>query len=119
MLNTNEGRNIRPGGMNRPDTCRIRLTWWLAPTTAANISWGTSPPHYQEISIEVLGVWTTRGKRFIVHAVLPEERLPKINKSSRGLFLKAVRDALSYSLEVTIEGLKADIVDWEGPDIEP
>ena len=115
MQKINEKR-IKPGGSSRPDTCRVRLVWWPLPTTAANKGWGKEPPHCREISLTVLGVWSPRNSRFTVHAVLPEEPLPEMNSGSRALFVKAARTALAESLSVNIEGLKSEIVDWEGRD---
>jgi hypothetical protein len=68
------------------------------------------------VVVEILGVWSPRGSRFTVHAVLPQEPLPEMNSSARALFVKAARATLADDLSVEVEGLKSDIVDWEGSD---
>ncbi len=39
-----------------------------------------------------------------------------MNSPARSLFIRAARDTLSAKLGVEVDGLKSDIVDWEGAD---
>ena len=116
MIKNDGNKHTKPGGSSRPDTCCVRLLWWPIPTTSANKSWGKEPPHCREVALEILGVWSPRGSRFSVHAVLPKEPLPEMNSPARSLFIRAARDTLSAKLGVEVDGLKSDIVDWEGAD---
>ena len=39
-----------------------------------------------------------------------------MNSGSKALFVKAAKSALAENLGVIIEGVRTDIVDWEGSD---
>ena len=107
--------HIKAGGGSTPDTLRVRLVWWNLPSTAADLAWGGHPPKCGSADIEVLGVWSSRRTSFSVHAVLPQEPLPPMNKSSQSQFVKAARKTLAGQIEVNVRGLTPDIVEWKDP----
>ena len=113
-----EGR-IKAGGSAKPDAFRVRLIWWYLPSTAADLAWGGQPPRWKSANVEVLGVWSFRRKNFTVHAVLPDEPLPPMNRSSRAQFVKAARTTLAEQIEASVYGLTPDIVDWDDPNEPP
>jgi hypothetical protein len=41
-----------------------------------------------------------------------------MNRSSRPLFTKAVRQAVADKLGVNVDGCNSDVIDWEGSDAE-
>ena len=53
-----------------------------------------------------------------VQAVFPETPLPKMNSSSKALFIKALKAKALAELEVQITGVSRDIIDWDGNDTE-
>ena len=95
------------------ETVKVKIVWWPVIHSLGDIQWSTTPPHCRELACEVLGVWSSRKVRFNVHAVLPSEPLPPMNRSSRPVFIRAMRQALADKLGVKIEGCNADIIDWE------
>ena len=107
--------HIKAGGGSTPDTLRVRLVWWKLPSTSADLAWGGQPPKCGSADIEVLGVWSSRRTYFSVHAVLPQEPLPPMNKSARSQFVKAARKTLAEQIEVNVQGLTPDIVEWKDP----
>ena len=111
-----KNNHIKPGGHSTPDTCSVGLVWWKLPATGANKAWGKEPPHCREVTVTVLGIWSARRVRYTVHAILPQEPLPEMNSGSKALFVKAAKSALAENLGVIIEGVRTDIVDWEGSD---
>ena len=98
------------------ETVNVRIVWWESLTNLADLQWSTNPPHCREMACDVLGVWSTRRVRFSVHAVLPCEPLPPMNRTSRPLFVKAVKQALVDKLAVGVDGCNMEITDWEGSD---
>ena len=102
----------------KSEMVKIQIVWWPAINNTGDVQWSVAPPHCREVTCEVLGVWSARRVKFIVHAVLPNESLPPMNRPSRPLFIKAIRKAMSIKLGVGIEGCNADVIDWEGSDAE-
>ena len=110
---------IKAGGGAQPDTIRVRLVWWKLPSTTADLAWGGHPPQCGSADVEVLGVWSPRRTSYTVHAVLPIERLPHMNKSSRALFVRSAKKTLAEQIGVSVSGLSPDIVEWSGPNNDP
>ena len=108
----------RTDGAVKSESIKVKIVWGPALSNLANIQWSTDPPHCREVACDVLGVWSSRRVKFIVHAVLPNETLPPMNRSSRYLFVKAIREAMADELGVGIDGCNADVIDWEGSDAE-
>ena len=108
----------RTDGAVKSNTIRVKILWWPVLGNLANVQWSTDPPHCREMSCDVLGVWSSRRVRFVVHAVLPNETLPPMNRSSRPLFAKAIRQAMADELGAGIDGCNTDVIDWEGSDAE-
>ena len=108
----------RTDGAVKSESIKVKIVWWPALKNLANIQWSTDPPHCREVICDVLGVWSSRRVKFIVHAVLPNETLPPMNRSGRYLFVKAIREAMADELGVGIDGCNADVIDWEGSDAE-
>ena len=100
------------------ETVTVRIVWWPVINSMGNVQWSIAPPHCRELSCDVLGVWSSRKVKFNVHAVLPSEPLPPMNRSSRPLFTKAVRQAVADKLGVNVDGCNSDVIDWEGSDAE-
>ena len=106
-------------GASASDALRVLLVWWEVPSTSANIMWSESPPHCREVSFDVLGVWSSKRSRFIVHAILPKEPLPPMNKGTRPQLVRTIRQALAAQTGVVIEGITQSIIDWRGSDDKP
>ena len=109
---------IKAGGGSTPDTFRVRLCWWFLPTTSADKGWASKPPPINSVMVDVLGVWSPRKSYFTLHGVLPHDQLPTLNRSSKTLFVKAARSALTENIGVPVQGLTPDVVDWERSDCE-
>tara|TARA_Y100000310_G_C20227038_1_gene598442 strand:- start:101 stop:454 length:354 start_codon:yes stop_codon:yes gene_type:complete len=107
--------HIKAGGGATPDTLCVRLVWWKLPSTAADLAWGKHPPQCGSADIEVLGVWSPRRTYFTVHAVLPKEPLPSMNRSAQTQFVRAAKKTLAEHIEVNVHGLSPDIVEWKDP----
>ena len=108
----------RTDGAVKSESIKVKIVWWPALSNLANIQWSTDPPHCREVACDVLGVWSSRRVKFMVHAELPNETWPPMTRSSRYLFVKAIREAMADELGVGIDGCNADVIDWEGSDAE-
>jgi len=108
----------RTDGSIKSETIRVKILWWPTLRDGANVQWSTDPPHCREVACDVLGVWSSRRVKFIVHAVLPNETLPPMNRPSRSLFVKAIKQAMADELGVGVDGCNTDVIDWEGSDAE-
>ena len=53
-----------------------------------------------------------------IQAVFPETPLPKMNSSSKTLFIKALKAKVLAELGILVTGVSRDIVDWDGNDTE-
>ena len=53
-----------------------------------------------------------------VQAVFPETPLPKMNNSSKSLFIRALKAKAVEELGVPVTGVSRDVIDWTGTDTE-
>ena len=107
-------------GSSASDALRVLLVWWELPrASSANVIWSASVPHCREVSLDILGVWSPQRSTFTVHAVLPKEPLPPMNKKSRQQLLGAIREVLAEQTGAIIAGVASGIIDWEGSDGKP
>jgi len=106
---------VKAGGASTPDTLRVRLVWWQLPSTPADKAWSENPPECRQVEVDVLGVWSPRKTIFTVHAVLPQDPLPPMNRSSRGQFVRTARKILADMVQIPVHGLSPDIVEWTDP----
>ena len=114
MTKIEDNQPVKRTGSTRPDTCRVRLVWWPLPSSSADKAWGKEPPHCREVVVEILGIWSPRQTYFTAHAIFPLEPLPPMNHSAQFQFLRAVRTMAAEELSTKIEGVRNNIVDWEG-----
>ena len=112
------GKRVKSGGAAQPTTFGLRLCFWHLPNTSADMAWSTDPPTSETVDLSILGVKSPRGTRMDIQAVFPETPLPKMNSSSKTLFIKALKAKAVAELGLSITGVSRDFVDWNGPDTE-
>tara|TARA_R110002020_G_scaffold175593_2_gene367546 strand:- start:1351 stop:1728 length:378 start_codon:yes stop_codon:yes gene_type:complete len=113
-----DGKRVKSGGTAQPTTFGLQLVFWYLPSTTANMAWSTDPPESWTVALSVLGVRSPRGTRMDVQAVFPETPLPKMNNSSKSLFIRALKAKAVEELGVPVTGVSRDVIDWTGTDTE-
>ena len=112
------GKSMKSGGAAQPTTFGLRLVFWHLPSSSADMAWSTDPPESGTVDLSILGVRSPRGTRMDIQAVFPETPLPKMNSSSKTLFIKALKAKVLAELGILVTGVSRDIVDWDGADTE-
>ena len=112
------GKSMKSGGAAQPTTFGLRLVFWHLPSSSADMAWSTDPPKSETVVLSILGVKSPRGTRMDIQAVFPETPLPKMNSSSKTLFIKALKAKVLAELGILVTGVSRDIVDWDGADTE-
>lgn len=98
---------------NTPETYCFRLLYWELPATPANIGWGVGLPCERILNFQILGTRAKRKKRFTVDAIYPLSELPEMNHHAIVQLVRALRVGAEDALGVEVDGIVANIIDWE------
>ena len=111
------------GGRNSAHEERVLLFWWASECGRTRrktmpIHWGVEPPKPEQIVFECLGAVNGRSLTFTVEGVTTQSRLPSLELDEELYLVHVLRQQLEFQTGWHIEGLRREVVDWGGIDLD-
>ena len=98
---------------------RVRLVWWTQSCPQrVTVHWAIPPQDYHETWVTVVGVEARGGTYFDPQGVLPELKLPTMNRFEKATMLGVLRVALMRQTGLKVKAISGQIIDWEGHENE-
>jgi len=98
---------------------RVPLVWWRSSCDYTRrkrygIHWGESEPECHLIMFECLGLISSRSRSFNIEGVTLEGQLPMLTDDEKLALVKALRSQVESRTGWTVNGLRQELIDWEG-----
>ena len=107
------------GGRNNALAVRVLLSWWRSDCERNRkhingIHWATESPQVRGRMFECLGVLNTRTKTFTVEGVMPQAVMPALTEDESISLVATLRRSLINQTGWVVNGLRREVVDWNG-----